>query len=78
MIDSKIMLHCTDKGVDVEAYIISFNRGKFLEASVQTVKVKMPFDPRHSQYVGNMAGYEFVIKDCDIVDNDFKPFKRSR
>ena len=35
----KIMLHCTDKNVDVEAHVLNHNRGVFLEAAINTVKL---------------------------------------
>ena len=59
-----------DNDKTVEAEILNYRQGHFLECSINTVKVRMPFmkATNGNQYVGNMAGYEFVTKEIDIGD----------
>tara|TARA_B100001287_G_scaffold239488_1_gene213414 strand:- start:441 stop:647 length:207 start_codon:yes stop_codon:yes gene_type:complete len=66
----KVLVHCTDNDKTVEAEILNYRQGHFLECSINTVKVRMPFmkATNGNQYVGNMAGYEFVTKEIDIGD----------
>lgn len=70
----KVMLHCTDKGVDVEAHVLNHKRGVFLEAAVNTVKLRMTY--MNKAYVGSMAGLEFVIKEIDVPDEHRKDWTR--
>jgi|TARA_B110000503_G_scaffold5510_1_gene7613 hypothetical protein len=77
MIDTRIDVYCTDKNKNVDGYIINVNRGKFLEVAINTVKVKMAFEAKHAHYVGNMAGYEFIVKDRDLPDEQ-REYARKR
>jgi hypothetical protein len=72
----KIMLHCTDKGVNVEADVLNHKRGVFLEAAVQTVKLRMTYMKQTKAYVGNMAGLEFVIREENVPDEYRKEWTR--
>ena len=62
----KIMLHCTDKGVDVEADVLNHKKGQFLEAAVNTVKLRMTY--MNKAYVGSMAGLEFVVREENVPE----------
>ncbi len=70
---SKIMLHCTDKGRDVEAHILNHKPSQFLEVALNTVKLRMTY--MNKAYVGSMAGLEFVIKE-DQLPREYKEFQR--
>jgi hypothetical protein len=64
MSSDKIWLHCTDKGVKVEAYVLNHKPKMFLEAAVNTVKLRMTY--MNKAYVGSMAGLEFVIREEEL------------
>ena len=70
----KIVLHCTDKGVNVEAFMLNHKKGVFLEAAVNTVKLRMTY--MNKAYVGSMAGLEFVIREEDIPSEHRKEYSR--
>ena len=71
----KIMLHCTDKGVDVEAHVLNHKRGVFLEAAVNTVKLRMTY--MNKAYVGSMAGLEFTVREDDVPEEySYKGYSR--
>lgn len=72
----KIMLHCTDKGVDVEAHVLNHKRGVFLEAAVNTVKLRMTYMKQSKTYVGSMAGLEFTIREENVPDEYKKEWMR--
>jgi len=72
----KIMLHCTDKEVDVEAAVLNHKRGVFLEAAVQTIKLRMTYIKQHKSYVGSMAGLEFTIREENVPDEYRKEWTR--
>lgn len=62
------MLHCTDKGVDVQADVLNHKRGVFLEAAINTVKLRMTYMAPTKTYVGSMAGLEFTIREANVPD----------
>ena len=71
----KVMLHCTDKGVDVEAHILNHKRGVFLEAAVNTVKLRMTY--MNKAYVGSMAGLEFTVREDKVPEEySYKGYSR--
>ena len=71
----KVMLHCTDKGVDVEAHVLNHKRGVFLEAAVNTVKLRMTY--MNKAYVGSMAGLEFTVREDDVPEEySYKGYSR--
>jgi hypothetical protein len=70
------MLHCTDKSVDVEAHVLNHNKGIFLEAAINTVKLRMNYVKQHKSYVGSMAGLEFTIHESNIPDQNRKDYSR--
>jgi hypothetical protein len=70
----KVMLHCTDKNVDVEAFILNHKKSVFLEAAINTVKLRMTYT--NKAYVGSMAGLEFVIREEDVPDEHKKEWTR--
>lgn len=72
----RIILHCTDKGVDVEAHVLNHNRGVFLEAAINTIKLKMIYIKQHKTYVGNMAGLEFTVREDCVPDEHRKEWSR--
>jgi|TARA_R110002094_G_scaffold10689_4_gene20584 hypothetical protein len=71
---SDVKVHCTDKGMDVDGFILNHNPGVFIDVAINTVKVKMNYEERFDQYVGNMAGLEWIVKGSDISpeSNEFK------
>ncbi len=75
MIDAKVKIHCTDNGKDIEAHILNYKSGLFLEVAVNTVKLRMTYRDRVRAYVGNMMGREFVIKE-DALPEERKEFQR--
>jgi hypothetical protein len=62
----KVMLHCTDKGVDVEADMLNHKKQQFLEVAVNTVKLRMTY--MNKAYVGSMAGLEFVVREENVPE----------
>ncbi len=70
----KVMLHCTDKNVQVEADILNHKKGYFLEVAMNTVKVRLVFNK--GSYVGSKAGLEFVIKEENIPSEYRKEYQR--
>ena len=72
----KVMLHCTDKGVDVQADVLNHKRGVFLEAAINTVKLRMTYMKQTKAYVGSMAGLEFVIREENVPDEHRKEWMR--
>ena len=79
MIDQMVPVYCTDNGKETNGYILNVKRDSFLEVSMNTVRVKFMYNAKHKEYVGNMAGYEFVVKDADLPEEHvIKPFRRNR
>ena len=79
MLDQMVPVYCTDNGKETNGYILNVKRDNFLEVSLNTVRVKFIYNPKHKEYVGNMAGYEFVVKDADLPEDEIiKPFRRTR
>jgi hypothetical protein len=72
---SDIKVHCTDKGKDVDGFILNLRPQVFMEVAINTVKVKFQYDPTFDQYVGNMAGLEWIVKGADLPD-DSGQFRR--
>lgn len=72
----KIQLHCTDKGVNIEADVLNHKRGVFLEAAVNTVKLRMNYMKQTKAYVGSMAGLEFVVREENVPDEYRKEWTR--
>ena len=71
----EIKVHCTDKGKDIVGHILNYRSGTFLEVAINTVKVKFQYEAQFDQYVGNMAGLEWVVKQEDLP-NDRGEFRR--
>ena len=70
----KIVLHCTDKGVNIEAFMLNHKKGVFLEAAINTIKLRMTY--MNKAYVGSMAGLEFVIREEDVPGEHRKEYSR--
>jgi hypothetical protein len=70
-----IKVHCTDKGMDVDGFVLNHNPGVFLDVAINTVKVKLSYDKQFNQYVGSMAGLEWIVKGDD-VPHDSGEFRR--
>lgn len=70
---SKIKVYCTDKEKFVEADILNIVEGKFIEVALNTVKVRLTYNK--NDYVGSMAGLEFVLKE-DQLPRDYKEYQR--
>jgi len=79
MIDQIVPVHCTNNGKETNGYIINVRLEKFIDVSMNTVKVHFVYVAKHKHYVGNMAGYEFTIKADDLPDDPaIKTFRRTR
>ena len=72
----KIMLHCTDKGVNVEADMLNHKKDVFLEVAVNTVKIRMSYMKQTKAYVGSMAGLEFVVREDSVPAERRKEWTR--
>ena len=70
-----IKVHCTDKGMDVDGFVLNHNPGVFLDVAINTVKVKLSYDEQFNQYVGSMAGLERIVK-ADAIPDQMEEFKR--
>ena len=70
---SKIKIYCTDKERFVDADILNIRKGLFVEVAMNTVKVRLNYN-KHD-YVGSMAGLEFVLKE-DQLPKDFREYTR--
>jgi len=79
MVDQMVSIHCTNNDKDTNGYILNVRLEKFIDVSMNTVKVHFTYVAKHKHYVGNMAGYEFTIKADDLPeDPNVKSFRRSR
>jgi len=72
----KIMLHCTDKGINVEADILNHKKDVFLEVAMNTVKLRMTYMKQTKAYVGSMAGLEFVVREDSVPTEHRKEWSR--
>ena len=72
----KIMLHCTDKGINVEADILNHKKDVFLEVAMNTVKLRMTYMKQTKAYVGSMAGLEFVVREDSVPAERRKEWTR--
>ena len=71
----KVMLHCTDKGVDVEADVLNHKKDQFLEVAINTIKLRMTY--QNKSYVGSMAGLEFVVRKENVPEEySYKGYSR--
>jgi len=71
----EIKVHCTDKGMDVNGYILNHNPGVFMDVAINTVKVKLTYNKQFNQYVGSMAGFEWIVT-SENIPKDIPQFKR--
>jgi len=60
-----IKVTCTDKDQVVEADLLGFQDKKFIDVTINTVRVRLNWAGRI--YVGNMAGYEFTAQAPEVV-----------
>jgi hypothetical protein len=70
---SKVKIYCTDKDRFVDADILNVREGQFVEVAMNTVKVRLNYNK--NDYVGSMAGLEFVLKE-DQLPKDFREYTR--
>jgi len=61
--------------MDVDGFVLNHNPGVFLDVAINTVKVKLSYDEQFNQYVGSMAGLEWIVKG-DQLPNTASEFKR--
>ena len=64
LMERPIKLHCTDKGKDVEAWVLNFKPKQYMEVSVAAVKITLGY--KSNAYVGRLAGLEFYIKEENL------------
>jgi hypothetical protein len=70
---SKIKVYCTDKDKFVDADILNVREKQFVEVAMNTVKVRLNYNK--NDYVGSMAGLEFVLKENQLP-KDFREYTR--
>jgi hypothetical protein len=70
---SKIKVYCTDKDRFVDADILNVREGQFIEVAMNTVKVRLNYVKK--EYVGSMAGLEFILKEGQLP-KDFREYTR--
>jgi hypothetical protein len=70
---SKVKIYCTDKDRFVDADILNVREKQFVEVAMNTVKVRLNYNK--NDYVGSMAGLEFVLKE-DQLPKDFQEYVR--
>lgn len=70
---SKVKIYCTDKDRFVDADILNVREGQFVEVAMNTVKVRLNYIKK--EYVGSMAGLEFILKE-DQLPKDFREYTR--
>jgi hypothetical protein len=70
---SKVKIYCTDKERFVDAHILNVREGQFVEVAMNTVKVRLNYNK--NDYVGSMAGLEFVLKE-DQLPKNFQEYTR--
>jgi hypothetical protein len=70
---SKIKVYCTDKEKFVDADILNVREKQFVEVAMNTVKVRLNYNK--NDYVGSMAGLEFVLKENQLP-KDFREYTR--
>ena len=79
MIDQMVPVHCTNNDKETNGYIINVRLEKFIDVSMNTVKVHFDYVAKHKHYVGRMAGLEFTVKASDLPDDpNIKTFRRTR
>lgn len=66
MIDSKVKVHCTDNGKDLEGYILGYKPQSFLDVAIQTLKLRLAYRSQTKAFVGSLACKEFVVKESDL------------
>lgn len=66
MIDSKIKVHCTDNGKNLDAHILNYKPQGFLEVAIQTLKIRLVYKYQTKAFVGSLGGKEFVVKESDL------------
>lgn len=70
-----IDVYCTDKDQHVSGHILNHHPGVFMDVAINTVKVKLNYNKQFDQYVGNMAGLEWIVKGADLPDQ-YDEYKR--
>tara|TARA_Y100000114_G_C11721092_1_gene308514 strand:- start:243 stop:476 length:234 start_codon:yes stop_codon:yes gene_type:complete len=75
-----IKLYCTDNDKVVDAEIDSIREENQIEAVIgKSIKIRLRYNQRHKNYVGETNGLEFTIKADDIPkEYTYKPFRRHR
>lgn len=75
-----IKLYCTDNDKIVDAEIDSIREENQIEAVIgKSIKIRLRYNQRHKNYVGETNGLEFTIKADDIPkEYTYKPFRRHR
>jgi hypothetical protein len=70
---SKIKVYCTDKDKFVDADVLNIREGQFVEIALNTVKIRLNYNK--NDYVGSMAGLEFVLKE-DQLPRNYREYTR--
>jgi hypothetical protein len=56
-------LENTDRGRTFVAEVVNFNYQKNIACVIEGgVEIRLQYDSKHKQYVGSMAGFEFITK----------------
>ena len=65
IIPEKIMVTCTDNGMEKEAYLDRYVPQQHMDIILNTVRLKLVYTGK--VYAGNMAGLEFTATDPEIT-----------
>lgn len=57
--DSIAVVECTDNNKSIDADVLTFVEGKYLTVAINTVKVNLQYNQKHSNYIGSLGGLEF-------------------
>lgn len=76
MIDSKIKVHCTDNGKDLDGYILGYKPQGFLDVAIQTLKIRLTYRPQTKVFVGSLACKEFVVREDALPQESRKEYQR--
>lgn len=53
------IVECIDNDKAVEADVLGFVEGKYLTVALNTVRVNLQYNEKHSNYLGSLGGLEF-------------------
>jgi hypothetical protein len=57
--DRTAVVECIDNDKSIDADVLTFVEGKYLTVAINTVKVNLQYNQKHSNYIGSLGGLEF-------------------